>query len=80
MRLTGLAAGFHVVAHLPAGTAEQDVIRAAQARSVALYGMSTCRADHSPHPPRLVLGFGDTSQRAIQEGITLVGDLLQNSH
>jgi len=78
VRLTGLAAGFHAVAHLPAGTAEQDVIQQALSRSVGLYGMSTYRADHSPHPPQLLLGFGNTSQRAIQAGITLVGDLLQN--
>src|SRR6266545_3506940 len=41
VRLTGLAAGFHAVAHLPAGTAEQEVIQAARSRSVGLYGMST---------------------------------------
>jgi GntR family transcriptional regulator/MocR family aminotransferase len=76
VRLTGLAAGFHAVAHLPAGTAEHEVIRAARSRSVGLYGMSAHRADHSPDPPQLVLGFGDTGQRAIEAGIALVGDLL----
>ena len=74
--LTGLAAGFHAVAHLPGGTAEQDVIRAARSRSVGLYGMSACRADHAPGPPQLVLGFGNTSQRAIQTGIAVLGDIL----
>jgi GntR family transcriptional regulator/MocR family aminotransferase len=78
VRLTGLAAGFHAVAHLPAGTAEHDVIRAALSRSVGLYGMSTYRADHSPGPPQLVLGFGNTSQRAIQTGIALISELLEN--
>jgi GntR family transcriptional regulator/MocR family aminotransferase len=76
VRLTGLAAGFHAVAHLPAGTAEQEVIRAARSRSVGLYGMSANRTDHSPAPPQLVLGFGNTGQRAIEAGIALVGDLL----
>jgi len=76
VRLSGLAAGFHAVAHLPAGAVEQEVIRAARSRSVGLYGMSTHRADHSPRPPQLVLGFGNTSQRAIQAGIALIGDLL----
>jgi hypothetical protein len=33
VRLTGLAAGFHAVVHLPADTAEQDVIQAARSRS-----------------------------------------------
>lgn len=80
MRLTGLAAGFHAVAHLPAGTAEQDVIQQARSRSVGLYGMSTWRAGHAPRPPELVLGFGNTSQRAIKAGIALTGDLLDNRH
>ena len=80
VRLTGLAAGFHAVAHLPAGTAEQDVIHQARTRSVGLYGMSTWRADHALHPPELVLGFGNTSQRAIQTGIALISDLLDNRH
>jgi GntR family transcriptional regulator/MocR family aminotransferase len=78
VRLTGLAAGFHAVAHLPAGKAEQDVIQTARSRTVGLYGMSTHRADHAPDPPRLVLGFGNTSQRAIKTGIALISDLLQS--
>lgn len=78
VRLTGLAAGFHVIAHLPAGTAEQEVILQARSRSVGLYGMSTHRASHALDPPQLVLGFGNTGQRAIQEGITLISDILDN--
>jgi GntR family transcriptional regulator / MocR family aminotransferase len=80
VRLTGLAAGFHAVAHLPAGTAEQDVIQEARSRSVGLYGMSTYRSDHSPNPPQLVLGFGNTTQRTIRTGIALISELLQSRH
>ena len=76
VRLTGLAAGFHAVAHLPAGTAEHTVIHEARSRSVGLYGMSTYRADHHPDPPQLVLGFGNTSQQAIRAGIAILGDIL----
>jgi GntR family transcriptional regulator/MocR family aminotransferase len=76
LRLTGLAAGFHAVAHLPATAAERDIVQAARSRSVGLYGMSTYRADHAPGPPQLVLGFGNTSQRAIQTGIAVLGDIL----
>ena len=75
VRLTGLAAGFHAVAHLPVEIAEHDVIQAARSRSVGLYGMSTHRADHAPSPPQLALGFGNTSQRAIKTGV--ISDLLQ---
>jgi DNA-binding transcriptional MocR family regulator len=43
--LTGLAAGFHAVAHLPDGLDEARVVAAARDRSVGLYGMSAFRAD-----------------------------------
>ncbi|MFI1365116.1 MocR-like pyridoxine biosynthesis transcription factor PdxR [Streptomyces griseochromogenes] len=76
VRLTGLDAGFHAVAHLPGGAGEETVIAAARARGVGLYGMSACRAAPAPEPPRLVLGFGDVPERAITEGIAAVGDLL----
>ena len=76
VRLTGLAAGFHAVAHLPAGADEQEIIRTARSRLVGLYGMSTYRFGHAPDPPQLVLGFGSTSQQSIRAGIAVLGDLL----
>jgi GntR family transcriptional regulator/MocR family aminotransferase len=76
VRLTGLAAGFHAVAHLPAGADEQAVVDAARARGVGLYGMSANRAGQAPQPARIVLGFGNVGERAIAEGIAAIGDLL----
>ena len=74
--VTGLAAGFHAVAHLPAGADERAVVAGARARGVGLYGMSEYRADGSAGPPRLVVGFGNTTESAITSGIELVADLL----
>jgi GntR family transcriptional regulator/MocR family aminotransferase len=74
--LTGLAAGFHAVAHLPDPVDEQAVVAAARARLVGLYGMSSCRMTRSRTPPQLVLGFGNLSEHAIRAGISAVGDLL----
>jgi GntR family transcriptional regulator/MocR family aminotransferase len=74
--VTGLAAGFHAVAHLPEGTSEQRVVSQARARSVGLYGMSTHRSSGAAEPAQLVLGFGNLGERAIAEGIATVGDLL----
>ena len=74
--LTGLAAGFHAVAHVEHAD-ERALIEAARARSVGLYGMSECRASHASGPTRLVLGFGNTTDRAITEGIAAIGDLLR---
>jgi GntR family transcriptional regulator/MocR family aminotransferase len=77
-RVTGLAAGFHAVLHLPDGAGEADVISAARERSVGLYGMSTWRADGATTPPQLVLGFGNLDERAIATGIATVADLLRS--
>ncbi len=74
--ITGLAAGFHAVVHLPEGADEQALISAAADRSVRLYGMSTLRSTGDPKPPQLVFGFGNTSQREIRAGIEAIADLL----
>ena len=75
-RLTGLAAGFHAVAHLPSGAGERAVVAAARARGVGIYGMSDYRASASSYPPALVLGFGNTSEPAIAAGLRAIADLL----
>ena len=77
VRLTGLAAGFHAVAHLPSRADEQAVVAAARERLVGLYGMSLNRSDGSVRPPQLVLGFGHVGERAIEAGVAAVGDLLR---
>src|SRR5262249_50115510 len=53
--LTGLAAGFHAVAHLPGDLGERGVVDAARARSVGLYGMREQRSSGSAVPAQLVL-------------------------
>jgi GntR family transcriptional regulator / MocR family aminotransferase len=77
VELSGLAAGFHAVAHLPGSVDEQAVVAAARDRSVGLYGMSAHRSTGATTPPQLVLGFGNLGERAIHAGIAAVGDLLQ---
>ncbi|MFF9765359.1 PLP-dependent aminotransferase family protein [Streptomyces sp. NPDC014636] len=74
--VTGLAAGFHAVAHLPGDADEHHVVTTARERSVGLYGMSACRASTAATPAQIVLGFGDVGERAITEGIAAIGHLL----
>jgi GntR family transcriptional regulator / MocR family aminotransferase len=76
IRLTGLAAGFHAVVHLPATADEQAVVAAARERRVGLYGVGLFRAAPVAGPPQLVLGFGQVGERAIEPGIVAVADLL----
>ena len=75
--VTGLAAGFHAVAHLPGALTERAVIDEARERSVGLYGMSAQRSSRSGDPAQLVLGFGNLGERAITAGIAAIGDLLR---
>jgi GntR family transcriptional regulator / MocR family aminotransferase len=77
LRLTGLAAGFHAVAHLKASADEQAVVAAARERLVGLYGISAYRAVSIAAAPQLVMGFGNVSERAIEPGIAAVADLLR---
>ncbi|MEU9915705.1 PLP-dependent aminotransferase family protein [Streptomyces sp. NPDC051001] len=76
VRLSGLAAGFHAVAHLSATAHEYTLVDTARTRGVGLYGMSACRTSQAPRPPQLVLGFGNVTERAIAEGVAAVADLL----
>jgi GntR family transcriptional regulator/MocR family aminotransferase len=77
VELTGLAAGFHAVAHLPDVAGEQAVVEAARGRGIGLHGMSGFRFDRSTTPPRLVLGFGNVPEAAVERGIAAIADLLR---
>jgi GntR family transcriptional regulator / MocR family aminotransferase len=79
VRLSGLAAGFHAVVHLPPAADERTVVAGARERSVGFYGMSSHRSTHATTPPQLVLGFGNLTERAISKAIAATGDLLQGS-
>ena len=72
----GLAAGFHAVAPLTADADEQAIVQEARARSVGLYGMGLYRQSRRREPPRLVLGFGNVADAAIERGISAISDLL----
>jgi GntR family transcriptional regulator/MocR family aminotransferase len=76
LAVTGLAAGFHAVLHLPPGTDEDEVIAAAAARGVGLYGMNGLRHGEQAAPPQLILGFGNTPRGRIEPGIAAIVDLL----
>lgn len=76
VRLSGLEAGFHAVAHLPDHLREAEVIAGARARGVALHGMSSHRSDGAASPPQLVLGFGNVREHVIRAAVPLIADLL----
>jgi GntR family transcriptional regulator/MocR family aminotransferase len=53
------------------------VIDQARQRGVGLYGLARMHQVPGPHPPRLILGFGDTPEHTIAPGIAAVADLLR---
>ncbi len=90
MTLTGLAAGFHAVARLPAGADELAIAAAVRERDVGVYPLSRYRLaggmgdgpglapglDQGPFPG-LVLGFGNLDVGPIRRGIETIGDLIR---
>ncbi len=71
----GVAAGLHLVVHLPAGTDEQVVLDAARARRLGLSGISEHRVE--PGPPALLLGYGRLPEPAIEAAVRLLADSLR---
>jgi GntR family transcriptional regulator / MocR family aminotransferase len=66
-RVTGVAAGIHLVAHLPEAVDEPAVLAAARARGVGLQGLSEHRMGDGA--PALILGYGRIAEPAIAPGI-----------
>jgi GntR family transcriptional regulator / MocR family aminotransferase len=72
----GVAAGLHLVVHLPAGTDEQAVLDAARTRGLVLSGISEHRVE--PGPPALLLGYGRLPEPAIEAAVRLLADSLRS--
>jgi GntR family transcriptional regulator / MocR family aminotransferase len=75
--VSGLAAGFHLLAMLGPGADEQQVIEAAAQRSIGLQGLRRYRLHGTGGPAGIVIGFGNLTEAAIWTGISTVADLLQ---
>jgi GntR family transcriptional regulator/MocR family aminotransferase len=78
VRVTGLAAGLHAVAQLPAHLDETEVVATALACGIGLHPMSDYRlhAHSSNHHPQLVLGYGHLTESTIDQGIATVADII----
>jgi GntR family transcriptional regulator / MocR family aminotransferase len=67
VRVSGIAAGLHLVAHLPTGVEESSAVEGARARGVGLQGLGEHRL--LPGPPALLLGYGRIAEPAIEPGV-----------
>jgi len=67
-RMSGAAAGLHLVANLPTGFSEKEIEGLSSLRSVRIYPMSSYCYGVSPEPA-LVFGYGQLSETQIEQGI-----------
>jgi GntR family transcriptional regulator / MocR family aminotransferase len=72
--IAGVAAGLHLVVHLPAGADEQAVLDAARARGIGLSGITEHRIE--PGPPALLLGYGRLPEPAVEPAVRALADSL----
>jgi GntR family transcriptional regulator/MocR family aminotransferase len=71
----GIAAGLHLVAHLPPGLDEATAIEAAAWRGVAVYGLEPYRLAH-PGRPGLIFGYATLGEATIERGVELLAAAL----
>ena len=84
-RLHGLAAGCHALLRLPDGTSERAVAATAATMGVRVNGLGHYRfvaadseAESTPHPPALVLGFGNVSEHRISRGVRTLAEAVRH--
>lgn len=71
-RVMGIAAGLHVTLQLPAEDDAEAIQRHARERRVELATMNDFRHAPGSDPPTLLLGYSQTSEPAIPEGVKLL--------
>jgi GntR family transcriptional regulator / MocR family aminotransferase len=76
-RVQGVAAGLYALVVLTDGVDEDAVVSAAAARGVGVEGLRSLREGGPGSPARLVLGYGNLSERAIREGIGRLADAVR---
>ncbi|GAA2452305.1 PLP-dependent aminotransferase family protein [Streptomyces macrosporus] len=80
VRVTGIAAGLHVVVELPPGT-EEETLRAARRAGVAVEGLARFRHPESPDtgPDGLVVGYGAPPEHAFAAAVDALCRVLRDA-
>lgn len=71
----GVAAGLHLVVHLPAATDTAATVREAERRGVHVVDLDRYRVGGSG-PPALVLGYGNITDALVPEAVSVLADVL----
>lgn len=85
-RLHGMLAGCHALLHLPDGSSERAIAERAATMGVRVnplghYLLATAQTENQSHslPPALVLGFGNTSDHQIRQGIRILAEAVRTT-
>ncbi|MGN6794417.1 MAG: aminotransferase class I/II-fold pyridoxal phosphate-dependent enzyme, partial [Streptosporangiaceae bacterium] len=70
VRLTGIAAGLHAVAELPASEDEEAVVAGAAAHGVAVDGLTLYTDPGHERGPALVVGYGRPAEHAFTTAVS----------
>lgn len=76
LRVSGIAAGLHLILELAPGADEQAIVASAAERSVGVHDVGRYRA-RSKALPALLLGYGAIADSAIAEGIKRLAAALE---
>ena len=68
-RVSGVAAGLHLVVALPSGVEPARVVELAGRQGVAVMDLDSCRTTADPGRPGLVLGYGNLPDRLVEEAV-----------
>jgi GntR family transcriptional regulator / MocR family aminotransferase len=74
VRVSGTAAGLHVLAWLPDGVDEHATAMRARRSGVGVHELHRHCTTHAPSPPALLLGFALPSESELIEAIRLLAD------
>ena len=76
LRVSGIAAGLHLMLELPADSDEQEIVAKAAELSVGVISIGSYRARSRPQPA-LVLGYGGIDDALIEEGVKRLASVLE---
>jgi GntR family transcriptional regulator/MocR family aminotransferase len=79
LHVGGVAAGLHLMVNLPPNTDEKELVRAAQEKSIRIFGASECRMRPRKDEPAIVLGYGCVTEPLIRQGVRELARLITRS-
>jgi len=79
VRVTGIAAGLHLLVQLPAGVAEEQVVQRATAHGLAVQGLADCRAGDQQLGPALIVGYATPPEHAYSTAVARLCAVLREA-